>query len=364
MQCHQRLLISKEIMKKFQLKKRTAEKVAPSRITNETVAEHRERILAGGRRFKYPMQYARHRLVFNTILVTIVAIVLIVAVGWWQLYIVQNTSTFFYRATRVLPLPVASVDGESVRYSDYLMYYNSSAHYLQQSEQVNLQSEDGKRQLDYVKRKSMDNVEADAYAEKLAKERNITVSDERIDQVIDNDRNTANGRISQETYDASALNILGWAPDEYRQDVKSKLIRQDVSYAIDTAAEQKQKDAAVLLQQVDIDLDKVAIQLGGTGSAKVTAGVSGLVPKTNQDGGLSLAAAKLEKGQISKEAIKTTTGDGYYFVKLLDKNDTQVSYSYIKVPLTVFNERLAALKKDSKVKEYISIPSVDNQKTN
>ena len=26
------------------------------RITNETVAEHRERVLAGGRKFKYPLQ--------------------------------------------------------------------------------------------------------------------------------------------------------------------------------------------------------------------------------------------------------------------------------------------------------------------
>ena len=33
----------------------------PPRITNETVAEHREQIIAGGRKFKYPIQYARHR---------------------------------------------------------------------------------------------------------------------------------------------------------------------------------------------------------------------------------------------------------------------------------------------------------------
>ena len=114
-------------MKKLQFKRREkANKTAiPTRITNETVAEHRERILAGGRRFKYPMQYARHRLVINTILVTVGALVLIAAIGWWQLYPVQNTSTFFYRVTRVLPLPVASVDGESVRYGDYLMYFNS-----------------------------------------------------------------------------------------------------------------------------------------------------------------------------------------------------------------------------------------------
>jgi len=348
-------------MKKLLSRKRDkAKQQIPSRITNETVAEHRERILAGGRRFKYPMQYARHRLVINTIIVTVVALIILVLFGWWQLYSVQNTSTFFYRVTRILPVTVASVDGEPVRYSDYLMYFNSSAHYLQQSEQLNLSSDDGKRQLDYVKRKSMDNVVADAYADKLARELDIKVDEARVDQVIDDDRNTANGRISQETYDASALNVLGWAPDEYRQDARSKLIRQDVSYAIDDVARQKQEQAAQLLQQKNADLDKIVAQLGGEGDGKVTAGVSGLVPRTNRDGGLSAAAAKLKKGEVSP-VIKTTTGDGYYFVRLLEQNDTQISYAYLRVPLTEFEKRLAALKKDNKVQEYISIPKLDNQ---
>ncbi len=347
-------------MKKLALRRRKAAKQeAPSRITNETVAEHRERILAGGRRFKYPMQYARHKLVVNTILVTVAALVILALVGWWQLYSVQNTNTFFYRVTRVLPLPVASVDGETVYYGDYLMYYNSSAHYLQQTEQINLDSEDGKRQVDFIKRKSMDTVLADAYAEKLARGLAISVSDERIDKVIDEDRNTANGRISQETYDASALNILGWTPSEYRQDAKSKLLRQEVSYAIDENARKASSRAEALLK-AEADLDKAALQLGGEGTAKPEVGMSGLVPKTNRDGGLSKAAAQLEVGQVSP-VIRTTTGDGYYFVKLLEKTDTQVNYGYIKIPLTEFKKRLVALKKDNKIKEYISVPEVQGQ---
>lgn len=348
-------------MKKLQFKRRNqGKKAIPTRITNETVAEHRERILAGGRRFKYPMQYARHRLVFNTVIITVATLLVIVLISWWQLYLVQNTSTFFYRVTRVVPVPVAVIDGESVRYSDYLMYFNSSAHYLQESEQINLQSEDGKRQLDYIKRKSMDTVLSDTYAAKLARDLKITVDNSRVDEVINNDRTTANGRLSQETYDASALNILGWAPDEYRQDAKSKLVRQDVSYAIDSNAKKKADMAAELLKAPDADLDKIAATLGGEGSGKVAVGVSGLVPRTNRDGGLSTAAVKLEKGRVSP-VIKTTTGDGYYFVKLVDKNDTQVSYAYLRIPLTAFKEKLATIKKENKIREYISIPAIEDQ---
>lgn len=348
-------------MKKLPFKRhKEAKKEVPTRITNETVAEHRERILAGGRRFKYPMQYARHRLVFNTIIVTFVTLVLIVLVGWWQLYVVQNTSSFFYRVTRVMPLPVASVDGEAVRYSTYLMYLNSSMHYLQQSEQVNLSSDDGKRQLDYYKRKNMDNAIADGFAEKMASQLHITISDQDVTNTVNQQLNTSNGKISQETYDASTLNVLGWAPDEYRQAIHNKLMQKAVAYAMDTDALNRANAAAKQVAAPGADFNKIAALLGGAGDSKVTVGMSGLVPLTNNDGGLSEAAAALQKGQFSG-VIKTTTGDGYYFVHLIDKTDKQINYQYLRIPLTAFSERLAALKREGKIHEYISVPAVENQ---
>jgi hypothetical protein len=348
-------------MKKLRIKLPGRKKqTVPMRITNETVAEHREHILTGGRRFKYPMQYARHRLVINTIAVTAATVLIVLAVAWQQLYIAQNTSDFFYRVTRIVPVPVASVDGSLVSYGDYLMYFSSSRHYLVQSEQLNISSADGKRQIDYIKRKSLDNVIADAYARKIATERKLTVTDDRIDSIVSKDRDTANGRISQETYDASALNILGWTPNEYRKDIKSKLLRQDVSYAIDDKARVLQQKAVNLIASTSGDFDAVAKQLGGEGVSKVTAGVSGFVPLANKDGGLSAAAATLTKGQVSS-AIKSTSGTGYFFVKLLDRTDTQVSYAYLQVPLTEFDARVQQLKADKKIKEYIDVPAVNDQ---
>jgi hypothetical protein len=66
---------------------------SPSRITNDTVAEHRERILAGGRRFKYPVQYSRHKLVINAVVISLVTLLVLLLVGWWQLYLAQNSSS-------------------------------------------------------------------------------------------------------------------------------------------------------------------------------------------------------------------------------------------------------------------------------
>ena len=98
---------------------------SPARITNETVAEHREKVLAGGRKFKYPVQYQKHKLVVNSIIIAVVAIVLLTILGWYQLYVAQNNSQLMYRITQIIPVSVASVDGEPVRYSDYLMRSHS-----------------------------------------------------------------------------------------------------------------------------------------------------------------------------------------------------------------------------------------------
>ena len=356
-------LIIKEHMKKPSLKRRKKEVASPTRITNETVAEHREQILAGGRKFKYPHQYERHRLVFNVVIIAIVTLILLGAVTWWQLYPGQNTSTFFYRVTRIVPLPVAAVDGSQVRYSDYLTTLNGSLHYLEQSERLNLATDDGKRQREYVKRQALNGAIADTYAAKIAKEEGITVTGDEIDKVIDSSLNTVSGRISQDVYDDSTLSTLGYTSEEYRHIIERSLIRQKVAYKIDKKAEAA-KAAASLVMSKDpaMSLGDVAKTLQDQGYANVQIGSSGLVPKTNHDGGLTQAASGLVKGGRS-EFIRSTAGDGYYLVELSESNDKQVSYNFIKIPLTALDDRLKSLVKNNKVSEYIDVKDTTTDQT-
>lgn len=332
----------------------------PARITNETVAEHRERILAGGRRFKYPVQYARHRLVINTIVISLVALIVVVAVVWWQLYPAQNSSTFFYRITRVLPLPVATVDGQNVPYSDYLVGYRSHAHYLEFKEGVNLKSKENKAQVDYIKRKAMDDAIADSYAAKLAREHQIAVSDAQIESALERQRRSRDGVASRETYNAIILDHFDWTPEEAKGVTARKLLRQEVAYKIDDQAA-KQKTALEDALKTQTDFDKIAVALGGAGSTKVTAGMTPLVPRNNQDGGLASTAGTLQKGQTSA-VFRSTSGDGYYVVRLLETDTKdQVSYAFIKVPLTAFSDILAKVRTEGKVKEFISVPAIKTQ---
>jgi hypothetical protein len=343
------------MMKKLLHKLRRNSTPTSSRITNETVAEHREQILAGGRRFKYPLQYARHRLVFNAIIISLVSLIILVVIGWWQLYIVQNTSDFMYRITNVLHVPVAVVDGQPVLYSDYLVKYQGSIHYIEQKEQIDLNTSDGKQQVAYYKQKSLQDAVADAYAIKLANKLNITVSDSELQSFLKLQRQSNDGEVSEPTYDAVILDYYGWTPDEYSYATKIKLLRQKVEYAVDSIALGESKAIAGQLTSPTVDMKAVATSASAATGLQITYGASGLVPKTNQDGGLAAEASVLQKGQISP-VIKSTTGDGYYFIRLIDSNDSQVSYEYIRIPLTVFDQDLAAVQAAGKVQEFISIP--------
>lgn len=344
-------------MKKL-LPRRGAKKEAPSsRITNETVAEHRERILAGGRQFKYPLQYARQRLVVVTVSLMIAVLTMAGFFGWWQLYVVQSNNAVLYRITQLAPLPVASVDGHAVRYSDYLMYYNSSMHFLQKSEQLVLSSEDGKRQSEFQKRQNLDIAIRNAFAEKLAGELGVVVEPEQLERVNQQHLTMANGPISQETYNASTMSLLGWTPEEEQRSTRSQILKNNVAYKIDDEASARVEQAAALLRDSS-DFEKIAAELGGEGDSQVISGVSGMVPLVNNDGGLAEAARQLDKNKVS-DVVRSTTGDGYYYVKLIEETDTQLNYEYLKIPLTEFNKRLKVLKDTGKVREYIKIKSID-----
>jgi hypothetical protein len=345
-------------MKKLVSKLRKKQPQEPAgRITTDTLAEHRERVLAGGRKFKYPVQYQRHKLVINALIIGVAALLLLIGIGWYLLYQAQNTSEFMYRVTKVVPAPVAVVDGEQVHYSDYLMKYRSAQHYLVEKEQIDLNSSDGKSQLSYVKSQAMKDAIADAYATKLSRELDVTVSDADLETFLKQQRQSSDGEVSETTYNAVILDYYGWSPSEYRDAMKSKLLRQKVAYAVDSKAEDLSKEVESKVKAGATDLKTIADQLNAKQQGSVIYMPAAWVPRTNQDGGLAAAAAALQKGQISS-AVKTTSGNGYYYVKLIDSNDAQVQYEYIHVPLKEFTGRLDAIKKDGKLTQFIKIEDI------
>lgn len=335
---------------KFGKKKPTDEK--PSRITNETVAEHREQILAGGRKFKYPVQYAKHKLVLNSIFIAIGAIILLVVLGWYLLYHAQLMTKSMYRLTQLVPVPVANIDGENVRYSEYLKKYRSDIFSLVQQEQINLNSVDGKRQSEYYKRRELDSAIKDAYVNKLARENKVTVTRAEVDDFITRTVNSKS--ISLEAYEKTVLrNFYDWSLDEYRGVVKARLLMQKVSFAIDDKARSRADKLVQQLAQPGADFAAIATKESDDMATRPNGGDVGSLPLDNQDvNGLVAAAKRLSPGQVSGPIEGS---DGYYIIKLADKNEGSVHFSQIKIGLTELDERFNAIKNSNKVKEYIKV---------
>ncbi len=336
------------------VKRRKSEPEQPiGRITNETVAEHREQILAGGRRYKYPRQYAKHKLVINTIIISAAALLLLVLVGWWQLYPAQNTSRFMYQATRIIPVPIGQIDGKMVRYSDYLMRLRSELHYLERESAVNLNSADGKRQKVYQKRIALNKVQDAAYIEKLADERNIEVTDKEIDDFVNQQLTSRQPAVSREEYEKIIKDYYDWSFSEYEAFIHEQLLRRKVALAVDEKARTKVNSLQAQLQG-GADFAEVAKSQSEDELTKANGGDVGFVSKTNDDPqGLIAAAQRLQVNQVSG-VIETPTG--YYLIKLLETNDSQVRYARILIGLHELDTLLKQVRDQNKVSEYIDVP--------
>lgn len=317
----------------------------------EKVAERREEVLAQGRKFKYPMQYAKHKLIINTILVAIAAIILMVVAGWFMLYKIQDTGDMIYRVTQVIPVPVAEVDGEKVRYSDYLMIYRSN---LETSEQQGGQlgtGDDADIVREGYKQAAMLAAVTYTYALKLGKEMGITVTNEEVDQAFDEHRKVGGIERSEESFLKILSDNFGMSKSEYRRMLYLNLMKVKVAQAVDKTATETATEVEKLLSEKNGDFLEVAAELGERVQYEET---GALIDNMNVDGGRSTKAMTLEAGQISEKFL-SNNGDGYYYVKLNEKTDSQVNYASIKIAFTEFDLMILKLYEDDMVKEYIEL---------
>lgn len=317
----------------------------------EKVEERRDEVLSRGRKFKYPMQYAKHRLVIQTVIISIVAIVGMVVVGWLMLYRWQDTGDMVYRITQVIPVPVAEVDGEMVRYSDYLMIYRSNLITAeQQGGQLGGLEEGDMLRADYHQAALSAAVEY-TYALKLGRELGIEVTDEEIDAAFEEHRKVGGVDRSEEGFLKIVKDNFGMSKSEYRRMLYLSLMRAKVAQAVDELALDLAEQVDGHLAGSDGDLRAAAEAMGDSVVYEET---GKLVDNMNVDEGRSDKAMTLEAGQVS-ERFLSNNGDGYYYVKLVDKSNSQVNYNSLKISFTEFDRMVEELYEQNKVHVYIDL---------
>ncbi|MDR1032723.1 MAG: SurA N-terminal domain-containing protein [Candidatus Nomurabacteria bacterium] len=342
-------------MIKDRLSRRKAKKVIEEtgeRVTNDNVDAHREVVLAKGRKFKYPLQYTKYKLVINAVIIGILALAAVCAFGWVQYYKVQNTGPIAYRFSKYLRIPVAEADGKNVLYSDYLMQYRSNIRAIERQEGKLGNSDNDKRKIAYYKRMALDNSITNTYAMKLADEYSIKVTSDHINEVYAQYMKAGDSKITASGFEKMIEDNFGLTKSEYiRMFIEIPLIRREVSIKIDSAAKGLSDSVEKSVKSNKGDLDAVAKEYAGKIMLEMS---SGLVDASNFDGGRAAMASSMKVGEISRPFL-STSGDSYYIVKVTNKKDSQVEYASLVVPLTALNEQVEKLKKDGKVKEYIKL---------
>ena len=321
----------------------------------QKVDERREEVLATGRKFKYPLQFTKHRIVINTILIATVVIGIIFVGGWLALYRFNMYSDMLFRITKIIPAPVATVDGRAVRFSDYLMFYRSSITSIErQSSQVDISGSITDLREQY-KRAALEEAEEYTYALKLAEDHGITVTDEEIQAEFDRHRELGGIERSEEAFLKIVEANFGLTKDEYQRLLALTITRAKVEAEIDDIATKLANDVEQHLAKNGGDYATTATELGDKVTYEET---GGMVASQNIDGGRASAAIKLEPGGQSGRFI-SMNGDGYYFVKLIKKTETEVNFVSIKVPFTKFKTDFDQLREDGKIEEFITLPIDD-----
>ncbi len=332
------------------------EEPASPRITNDTVAEHREEVLSGGRRFLYPLQHSKHRVVIISAGLIVMLILATSILSWMMLYRWQETSNFAYRVTEIVPAPVAKVDGEYVSYERYLFELRSSIYYYTHHAQegVDINGPEGERIIQEAKIKALEKAKLDTLAVKYAKEKGIVITGEEIDNQIKNIQ--SQGGIDETT---GVLNdvlsdFYGWDLDDLKKVVRMQLIRQKLPAVLDT--ETIDEATRVLLELNDgAKFGALTKKYSDDQLTKDKAGNIGPIKRDNTELPKEFidAAFELEKGQTTNELVKTPFG--LHIIKVNKKSADEVDVSHILFRYFSINDYLKKQLDAAETKDYITL---------
>lgn len=225
-----------------------AEKLRPSsstpaapagRITNDTVAAHREEVLSSARKYIYPLQHSKHRIVTITTSIVIATLIIFMSYSVVSLYKLGSTSSFLYRVTQVVPFPVAKSGSNYVSYENYLFELRHYMFFYRNQLKLDFNSKAGKQQLKDYKKQALDKVVNDSYVKQLAKKNKVKVSAREVDDeiIILRRQNRLGG--SQQAYEDALHQNFGWSTDDFKRVISQRLLEQKLLSVLDKPTHQR-----------------------------------------------------------------------------------------------------------------------------
>ena len=203
-------------------------------VTTENIAEHREQVLSGARKYIYPLQHSKHRIIIITSTIVAAAIagfLIYCSIGLYRLY---QYNTFVYRVTQVAPFPIAKVGGKYVDYENYLFDLRHYVHYYQSQLQRDFSGEDKQQLINFRKQALQDSID-NTYIKILASQSHISVStkevNNRITEVREQNRLGDNNKVFTDVL----RDYWGWSINDFKRALKDQILSEKVVAKLDTA---------------------------------------------------------------------------------------------------------------------------------
>lgn len=342
----------KKLTKKLRRNKSDAPPAAPGRITSDNIAEHREEVLKGARKYIYPLQHSKHKLVVISITLFIVAFVAFFTYCVLALYQLKSTSDFLYRVTKVVPFPIARIGSDFVAYEDYLFEVQHYMHYYETQQKLDFDSDAGRQQLADFKKRTLEKVVNDAYVKKLAQQNNISVSNQEVDNQIRVVKNQNRLGGNDKEFEAVLRDYWGWSMNDFKRSLKNQILTQKVVSHLDTDTHDRANVALAQLKQGK-DFAQLAREVSEDPATKDAGGeYSFLIDQNNRDISPKTVDAlfRLKAGQHSEIV---DTGYGLEIIKNIEDKNNQIKAAHIYFGFKDANQYINDLKDKEPTRTYI-----------
>jgi hypothetical protein len=300
-----------EIVAKRAEKKENQENGVVPRITNDNVAEHREDVLSGARKYIYPLQHSKHRIVILTSSLIIVTVLVFTTISVLSLYRQQTTSGFYYQVSKVIPFPVARTGNTLIAYENYLFELRHYIHYYETQQQLSFDSEEGQAQLNSYKKRALDSVIDHTYIKAIARENDVTVSNDEIEEQIRIARDQNRLGSNDDIFEDVLRNYWDWSVNDFRRSLTNEILKQKVTRSIDSATESRATEALARLEAGE-DFATLAKEYSDETTTKDNGGLFGIVDSSDRNVSQQTVDTlfKLAEGQYSGVTV-IPYGTGY-----------------------------------------------------
>lgn len=324
-------------------------------ITSETIGEHREQVLSGARKYIYPLQHSKHRIVVVTSTIIVFTILAFLVYCTAALYRLYQYNTFLYRVTQVVPFPIARTGGTYVNYENYLFELRHYIHYYQNKQQ-NLFG--GEQQINTYRKQALSDVINNAYVKILADKNKVKVSDKEVDAQITAVRNQNRLGSNDKVFADVLRDYWGWSINDFKRSLKEQMLATKVAARLDTATDTKAH--AVLGQLLNgADFNQWAKDASNAADAGNGGDYGFGISRTNPNVPPEVIDQlfKLKPGILSDVILASRTDvsrpNTLEIVRVNASDGTTVSAQHISFNLQDISVYIDQLKKQQPVKSYV-----------